>query len=109
MQYRPFNPRVVKLARKWQQNLRELESYHAAPIPLEEALPDLAKAFSGFGISLGQAAAAFLRVSGADVMAAPDDLICSVEDAPPMEIWRDGLRFDERGVCIGRVEDFMQR
>lgn len=29
-----------------------------------------------------------------------DGIILLVEDAPAMEVWRDGLRFDENGVCI---------
>jgi hypothetical protein len=67
-------------------------------ISLEEIDIDaLFAAIGSAGVSMLQIA----RHLGADVIETPDGVICPVIDAPAVSFERDGLIFDERGVCIG--------
>jgi hypothetical protein len=104
MQYRPFHPSKIRQQKQLtiDRELRRLETEPAF------ALMRMNNAIQAFGISVGEAAVALLRLGGSEAIALPDDEVMLVEDAPPMEVWRDGLRFDERGICIGSIEDFIK-
>lgn len=65
---------------------------------------EFANAMAQVGASAGISVVDFLRAFGHDVIKTPDGEICSIVDAPSVEFRRDGLIFDERGVCIGGEE-----